>query len=212
MSDGSRAIQSVHLVEAFHTFQGEGFHAGRRALFLRMPFCNLECSWCDTKFDKFTPWTLDALMGLVKQEPSTNFAVVTGGEPALHKHTPGLVKWLKDLGFYVAVETNGTVAIPSAARFDFVTVSPKRFAKEKGLDPYYVNPVTFQLASEFKYVVDLAFDFSVLERHRGDDMRRLSLSPEWDNRAALLPVIYDYIKENPQWRLSIQQHKVLGLR
>jgi 7-carboxy-7-deazaguanine synthase len=191
-------LQQLHICDLFHTFQGEGKHAGRRALFVRMPFCNLSCSWCDTKFDTYTKWTDGEFMDFATKE-SNRFAVITGGEPMMNKHTPRVIKILKRLGFYIACETNGNFAIMDG--IDYPTCSPKRDAN------YFIHPEAYDRVKEFKYVVDKDFDFKVLERHNTSDGKRYSLSPEFGNFEESLQRIFEYIKENPEWRISLQTHK-----
>lgn len=192
----------LHLNDLFWTLQGEGAHAGRRALFVRMPFCNLSCSWCDTNFNTQMKWAENDFVNFALKEPA-RFAVITGGEPMLHKDTPSVVRILKSLGFEIACETNGTYPIVDG--IDWATCSPK-----KDID-YYVHPQAWDRVHEFKYVVDKQFDFGILARHRHDDHRRYSLSPEFNEMEANLEKIFDFIKEHPRWRLSLQTHKWIGL-
>lgn len=198
----------LNLVDAWWTFQGEGLHAGRRALFVRVPFCNLACEWCDTEFNKYKKWTEREFLDLAGSE-SGRFAVVTGGEPMLNKQTPRIVSMLHNLGFKVAVESNGTVE-PNAP-FDFVTISPKRQSADKKMEPYFVHPLAWANADEFKYVVDRYFDFSILDRHTKLDFKRHSLSPEFGDFKANLNKIFDFIQKNPHWRISLQTHKWIGV-
>jgi organic radical activating enzyme len=191
--------------DVFWTIQGEGANAGRRALFVRMPFCNLACAWCDTKFDTFKRWSEEDFRAFAEKEPA-RFAVVTGGEPMMHKHTPKVVAVLKSLGFEVAAESNGN--FPPVDGFDFITCSPKRDADN---EPYWVHPKMLPHVSEFKYVVDQDFDFEILKRHDVIDGRRYSLSPEFGNMAASLGRIQAFIKENPKWRVSLQTHKWMNI-
>lgn len=202
MTDG------LNLVDAFWTIQGEGLHAGRRALFVRMPYCNLACSWCDTEFNKFKTWSEADFVKFAGAEPST-FAVITGGEPMLNKHTPRVIQLLGAMGFEIACESNGT--FPILGGVDFATVSPKRQTAEKNMEPYFVHPQAMQRASEFKYVVDAEFDFGILKRHNTKDGKRYSLSPEFNNMAASLEKIIAYVKENPAWRISLQTHKFMNV-
>lgn len=189
--------------DLFWTIQGEGANAGRRALFVRMPHCNLSCSWCDTNFSTHKKTPVSEFIDFAQREPS-RFAVVTGGEPLMHRHTPLVVRALKDIGFYVSIETNGT--FPAVAGIDFITCSPKRDAD------YMIAPALYPHVSEFKYVVDEGFDRSILERHKDDpETVRLSLSPEFGNMQKSLEFILDWIKENPRWRLSLQTHKWIGV-
>lgn len=196
-------MANLFINDLFWTIQGEGRHAGRRALFVRMPHCNLACSWCDTKFDTHRKWTLGEFEAFALSE-SSRFAVVTGGEPLMHAHTPKVVELLKKHGFQVACETNGT--FPPNAPFDWITCSPKRDAK------YNVDFALYGKVSEFKYVVDKDFDFAVLDRHKDDKgVIHHSLSPEFGDFQANATKIIDYIKEHPQWRLSLQTHKWIGV-
>lgn len=196
----------LKLVEVFHTFQGEGVHAGRRALFVRMPFCNLKCPWCDTEFNTFEQWEESDFINFASAEKH-RFAVITGGEPAMNKQTPRVIEILKDLGFEIAIETNGTFPIP--AGIDFVTVSPKRDAQ------YEIHSDAAFKCTELKIVVDKNFDFNVLKdfQSRGwPNLIRLSLSPEFNELQENFKQIECFIKENPRWRVSLQTHKFLGIR
>ncbi len=196
----------LRIVEMFWTFQGEGSHAGRRALFVRMPFCNLSCSWCDTSFNHYTKISEEEFLFFAQQEP-TRFAVLTGGEPMLNKQSPRVVELLRGLGFEIATETNGTAAIIDG--LSFVTVSPKRDAQ------YKIHADAALKANEIKVVVDEGFDFQVLKDIQEQDWTRnvrLSLSPEFGNFKNSIPMIEQFIKENPRWRVSLQTHKWIGVR
>lgn len=195
------------LNDVFHTIQGEGFHSGRRALFLRLPFCNYSCPWCDTEYNSYKEFELYELREIIEQEKN-RFAVITGGEPLMNKQTPELVAFLKDAGFEIACETNGSM--PAVDGIDFVTCSPKRFT-QKGLPEFFINPALKEKVSEYKYVVDTDFDFKLLERHKNDTCR-LSLSPEFNTWDQSVERIIEYIKENPQWKISLQTHKILKIK
>lgn len=197
---------TVNVNDVFWTFQGEGTHAGRRALFIRLPFCNLSCSWCDTEFNSFYSISLDQLKEIALSEKA-RFAVITGGEPTMNKHFLAIHKMLIENDFSVAVESNGTFPAPEGDYW--LTVSPKR--EQKAHEPYYIDPVTMQRASEFKYVVDKDFDFSVLERHKFQLTPKF-LSPEFNQFSENLEKIYSYIKENPEWKISLQTHKWMGVK
>ncbi len=188
--------------DLFWTHQGEGQHAGRRALFIRLPYCNLKCSWCDTSFNSYKKFQINEFVDYCKLEKA-RFAVVTGGEPTMNKQTPDIARVLKSLGFEIAIESNGTFPIP--AGIDFVTISPKRDAK------YEINKQAFGKANEFKYVVDQGFDFSILQRHDTSDGRRYSLSPEFNNWKESVAAILKYTQEDPSWRISLQTHKILSI-
>ena len=196
------------LVDQFWTFQGEGFHAGRRALFVRLPFCNLKCSWCDTEFNTFKDVSKEELRHLALSEPA-RFAVITGGEPMMNKQTPFIVEDLKSVGFELACETNGNFKIVDG--IDFVTVSPKRDAN------YDCHPNALEVCSELKLVVDAGFDFTVAEKFelelaRINPRARLSLSPEYNNMHESFLRMEQFIKEHPKWRVSLQTHKWLNIK
>lgn len=210
------SAKSLRINDLFWTFQGEGLHAGRRALFVRMPYCNLACSWCDTEFNSFKEISISDL-GLVAMQESAHFAVITGGEPMLNKDTPRVVKILQACGFEIACETNGTAPIVDG--IDFVTVSPKRFTagrrtpgSSSKMEPYMICSDAEEKADEFKYVVDWKFDFAVLDRHDTTDGRRYSLSPEFNGLQENLARIFDYVARNPRWRISLQTHKWMGVK
>lgn len=194
--------------EMFHTFQGESFNSGRRALFIRMPDCNLDCTWCDTEWKSFKEHSEEQFIKFIQREKS-KFAVLTGGEPLMNKQLPRIISLLQDEGFDIAVETNGTM--PYQDGINWVTCSPKRDAA------YKINKHLVKHVQEYKYVVDKDFDFKILDRHKiGQDLfspsRKLYLSPEFGNFKESLEKIYDYIKENPRWRISLQSHKFMGIR
>ncbi len=198
---------TVNLNDIFWTFQGEGFNAGKRALFLRLPFCNLACSWCDTTFDTYTSYSLDQIKEIALSEKA-RFAVITGGEPTMNKHVTILIDLLSTLGFQIAIESNGTFAPPEGNYW--YTVSPKR--EQKVNAPYYIHPEAYWRANEFKYVVDKDFDFNTLERHKDNEDPILYLSPEFNEMSSNLVKIESYIKENPEWQISLQTHKWMGIK
>ncbi len=202
----------LQINDLFWTVQGEGRWSGHRALFVRMPYCNYDCPWCDTEYDSFKNYSCEELENFCHQEPA-RFAVITGGEPTLHKDTPRVIEILKRLGFYIACETNGSAPIPDG--IDFPTVSPKRFTKSK-LEPYFVHPSVYANAKEWKYVVDDQFDFSILDRHTLDTGPHHSavvhsLSPEHNAMKTNTERILQYVAKNPQWKLSLQTHKWINI-
>lgn len=196
----------IQVVDMFWTFQGEGRNAGERALFVRLPFCNLSCSWCDTEFNTFTTLTEEQVTAYASQE-KCRFAVITGGEPMMSKNFIPVHKILENLGFKIAVESNGTFE-PIDVDY-WLTVSPKR--EQKMHPPYYVHPEAMGQASEFKYVVDSDFDFSILDRHK-DSKQLKYLSPEFNDFKNNLEKIFNYIKENPEWKISLQTHKWMDIK
>jgi organic radical activating enzyme len=193
--------------------QGEGHHAGRRALFVRMPFCNLKCAWCDTEFNSYTTWTQERFAELIGAPPAMGlrFAVITGGEPTMNKHTSLVIATLKQHGFEIAIESNGHFPVPDG--IDFVTISPKANPTPT---PYFVHDEAWKAASEFKYVVDDKFDFQVLKHHNQEYKLgrsvHLSLSPEFNEMAKNVEKILEYQKEHAHWKLSLQTHKWINVK
>lgn len=205
--------KTLQINDLFWTIQGEGRWSGYRALFVRMPYCNYDCPWCDTDFQSFKSYTEEEFEKFATQEPA-RFAVITGGEPTLHKDTPKVIEILKKNGFYIACETNGSAPIPEG--IDFPTVSPKKFTKNK-YTPYYIHPDVLKKAREWKYVVDKDFDFSILTQHtptqnpQSDDYITYSLSPEFNELDENTHRILEYISKNPRWKMSLQTHKWINI-
>lgn len=199
-------LNTVNINDLFWTFQGEGLNSGRRALFVRMPFCNLACSWCDTTFDTFKPVTQKEFEEYALSEKA-RFAVITGGEPSMNKHTPIIITWLKGLGFEIAMESNGTFVAPAGV--DHLTVSPKK--EQKILPPYYIEQSNLYRVSELKYIVDDNFDFKILDAVKDLKCHKY-LSPEFNNMTKNLENIFEYIKENPEWKINLQTHKMMNIK
>lgn len=198
------------LHEIFYSIQGEGFHSGSAAVFVRFARCNLKCRWCDTDF-RGNP----ELFGLSAESVVARIAaahagsatkpmvIFTGGEPTLQlKPHPNVARAVKQAGYYTAIETNGTVRITDELFhwLDWITVSPKKY--EKGL-------VKQLYANECKLVwTDEHTEADLLEAEEFSSAGRLYLQPEsMRNTEAVI----DIIKRRPQWKLSIQTHKYLNL-
>lgn len=190
--------------EIFYSLQGEGFHTGRAAVFVRLSGCNLTCSFCDTDHRSFVEMTEEEIVKAVAAFPAS-WVVVTGGEPALQL-TASLVDGLHGVGKTVAVETNGTLPLPD--NVDWVTVSPKDvFVGAKG------KPVLTR-ADEVKVVFGeqpfpdhpdegiIADHYFIQPCDTGDSQRNARITAR----------CIDYIKQHPQWRLSLQTHKIIGIR
>jgi organic radical activating enzyme len=195
----------VRINDLFWTFQGEGTNWGRRALFVRMPFCNLKCAWCDTEFNSFKKWTRAEFEAVAQEEPSA-LAVLTGGEPMVNKDSQTVIDWLIELDFKVACETNGM--FPILKGVDFVTCSPKRESV------YFIHDDVWPVINDLKIVVDEGFDFDLLKffEKKRQPGTRLLLSPEFGRMADSITEIEAYIRMNPQWRLNLQTHKWLGIK
>ena len=202
--------QKFKINDLFYTMQGEGKHWGRRSLFIRLPFCNLNCPWCDTEFNSFTFWTSTEFIRFIdKSKEKTKFCVLTGGEPAMNKDLPHIISLLKEKSFEIAIESNGNFNIDD--RIDFVTISPKAYTQNgTNKEPFYICDNAWERANEFKYVVYKGFDFTVLDKHNLKDGRIYSLSPEFSDMQNQIEAIESYIKVNPGWKLNLQTHKWIG--
>ena len=126
----------------------------------------------------------------------------------LNKHTPAVIGILKRLGYEIACETNGSA--PILEGIDYATVSPKKYSKS--LPPYYISEHAMETASEFKYVIHDGFDFDMLLRHDTKDGRRYSLSPEFNTKERQMVKILNWIQIYPDWVISLQTHKWIGLK
>lgn len=198
--------ESLRINDMFWTFQGEGSNAGTRALFVRLPFCNLQCSWCDTSYNTFLKMSIEDFKARATEEKS-RFAVITGGEPTMNADLPMVVKLLKELGFRLAIESNGMGPVPE--EIDFVTISPKR---ESGYNIFQPNLARI---NDLKVVVDEGFVWAVLDDLEGllspFYETNLYLSPEYGQMKKSVDMISSYIKEHPQWKLNLQTHKWIGV-
>jgi 7-carboxy-7-deazaguanine synthase len=208
------AAESLPVVETFHSLQGEGLHAGRSAFFIRLGGCAMGCSWCDTKHSWSAgahpqrPLTELAAETKAAAEAGAAFVVITGGEP-LHHNIGPLCQALELSGLPLHLETSGVD--PLSGRFAWITLSPKR----------HRPPTAALLAAcqELKVVVhedaDLAFAAAMAaqarEAHGDSQGPELLLQPGWDSPGGQALAI-DYVRSHPQWRLSLQSHKLLGLR
>lgn len=213
---------SMKINEIFYTVQGEGRNAGRAALFIRLPYCNLSCAWCDTEFDSFDEVSDEDLRAQLKDCPG-RFAVITGGEPSMNKQTPELIRMLKEEGYEIAMESNGQFPVPEGV--DFLTVAPKRWNTKSGAPgerPAFWWDTRNQ-PSELKLVVDDETPMTIADdmmaawkrgefQFRNDGEPAFYLSPEWGGREKIIPRLVTYLQENPKWRISIQSHKILNVR
>lgn len=192
-------------MEAFYTLQGEGFHRGKAAYFIRLGGCDVGCHWCDVK----DSWDAEAHPKLYVEEVVNEairypgrMAVVTGGEPLMH-NLDELCEALHLHGFLTNIETSGTH--PVSGKWDWICFSPKKFKKP-------VEEI-YPLANELKIVIYNKSDFAWAESHAAKVNQdcKLYLQPEWDKSAEMLPLIVEYIKENPKWEISLQIHKYMNI-
>ena len=190
-------------MEMFYSLQGEGFHQGRAAFFIRLAGCDVGCVWCDVKeswdASKHPTLSIEEIVTAAKANPS-RLAIVTGGEPLLYNLDP-LTNALKAAGFETNIETSGSS--PMTGHWDWVCLSPKKFKA-----PLEEN---ISLASELKVVVFNKHDFDWAETYakQVSPSCKLYLQPEWDKAAQITPLVIEYIKANPKWELSAQLHKYI---
>lgn len=192
-------------MEAFYTLQGEGYHSGRAAYFIRLGGCDVGCVWCDVKdswdASRHPKRSVADIVAEAAAHPG-RMAVITGGEPLMHQLDP-LTTALKAAGFEVNIETSGSH--PLSGQLDWICLSPKKFkAPLPGILP---------LAHELKVVVYNKTDFAWAEQYAAQvgPHCRLYLQPEWDRRNEMTPLIVDYIQQHPRWQLSLQTHKYIGV-
>jgi len=190
--------------EIFHSLQGEGYHAGTPALFVRLSGCNLRCPFCDTQHGHGTEMSEQEIAVAVRQlAPHTSLVVLTGGEPSLQL-TPSLVELFHHEGRKVAVETNGTLPLPG--NLDWVTLSPKSLWLGEEAAPVLTR------ADELKVLFDGGHDPAAYDRI---DATHRFLQPmdtgDAARNAALMRQAADYCLRHPQWRLSLQIHKIIDI-
>ena len=224
------ATNTYRIHEIFYSLQGEGFHTGRPAVFVRFAGCNLRCPFCDTDFSMRQTMTCEdivrqALSLVPSSLPDGRFLLVlTGGEPALQVDDT-LIDALHEAGFYIAIETNGTRTLPAA--IDWITCSPKD------------APVVLTQADELKLVFrgqdverlyqgvkaqhyflqpcDLTFETSTQQSATPPTQPETlnaqsdTLTPQSPKTSTLRETIA-YILSHPHWRLSLQMHKLTGIR
>lgn len=200
--DGGRQLP---LVEDFYTVQGEGYHSGKPAYFIRLGGCDVGCRWCDAKYTWnpkiFPPVDVDVVVARAK-ECAAQAIVITGGEPLLYP-LGVLTSRLRDEGLEIFLETSGTH--PFSGEFDWVCLSPKR--QQPPLDE------AFGRAHELKVIIQTEEDFAWAEENarRVGRYCRLYLQPEWSAFDDIMPKIVEYAKSNPKWSISIQTHKFMRI-
>ncbi|MBW4526640.1 MAG: 7-carboxy-7-deazaguanine synthase QueE [Phormidium tanganyikae FI6-MK23] len=197
--------QTFPIVETFHSVQGEGAWTGTSAFFIRLALCDVGCWFCDTKESwsakRHPQQSIDELVqGSIAANPS--IVVITGGEPLMHDLTQ-FTKALHQAGLRLHLETSG--AHPLSGEFDWVTLSPKLFKPP--------HESVYPHASELKIVISQAADFEWAEQQsqKVSDLALRYLQPEWSQPESV-DLIFEYVKQHPEWRLSLQTHKLLGVR
>ena len=196
---------SLPVMEAFYTLQGEGYHQGKAAYFIRLGGCDVGCVWCDVKeswdVNAHPVKTISDIVNDAKKNPS-RLAVITGGEPLLHDLTE-LTDELHKAGFVTNIETSGSS--PLSGTWDWICLSPKKFKAPL--------PEILQKAHELKIVIFNKSDFKWAEKYAAlvSPGCKLYLQPEWEKASMVIPMIIDYIKSNPGWELSLQIHKYINV-
>ncbi len=192
-------------MESFYTIQGEGYHAGKAAYFIRLAGCDVGCSWCDVK----ESWNAGDYQEVdirkiinSASESRSRIAVITGGEPLMY-NLDELTIQLKKNGFNTHLETSG--AYPVSGKWDWFCLSPKKFKKPL--------KEAFHSANELKVIIYNRHDFKWAES-MADKVEygcKLFLQPEWSKSNEMLPQIIEYVKNNPHWEISLQLHKFMDI-
>lgn len=200
--DGGRKLP---LVEDFYTIQGEGFHSGKPAYFIRLGGCDVGCRWCDAKFTwnarMFPPADVD---GIVSRAASfeAQAIVITGGEPLIYP-LGYLTGKLRDQGLEIFLETSGSH--PLSGHFDWICLSPKRQSPPLA--------EVCDAANELKVIVENNDDFAWAEENarRVGEECILYLQPEWSRYEAVIHDVVEYAKAHPRWNVSVQVHKFMHI-
>ncbi len=194
----------VPLMEEFYTIQGEGFHTGKAAYFIRVGGCDVGCHWCDVKEswnpELHPPTDVNLIAENAKKYSDT--VVVTGGEPLSWNMTP-LTDALHQKNIQIHIETSGAYALSGS--WEWICLSPKKTKPP-------VREI-YQLADELKVVIYNRHDFKWAEEHAAlvNEKCHLFLQPEWGRRKEVMPLISDYVMKNTRWRISLQSHKYIGI-
>ncbi len=197
--------KKLPVVEEFYSIQGEGYHFGKPAYFLRIGGCDVGCSWCDTKFSwnpELHPVVeIDQIIKRIIDCPA-KAVVVTGGEPIIF-NLNYLCNELKNNSIETFLETSGTHSLTGT--WDWICLSPKKHFKP--LSEIYA------LANELKVIISDSSDFIwACENARlVSSTCKLYMQPEWSVYKTIIPEIVSFIKENPSWNISLQSHKFMKI-
>lgn len=205
MNSAATTGLQLPVMEHFYTIQGEGFHQGRAAYFVRLGGCDVGCTWCDVKesweAEKHPLMPVEKIAETVAQS-GAKICVVTGGEPLMY-NLDALTAALHAENIRTHIETSG--AYPLSGSWDWICVSPKRFKL----------PLTecLKAAHELKAIVWHRNDFRFAEEQAAKVSANclLYLQPEWSNEKECLPMIIEYAKQHQQWRISLQTHKYMNI-
>tara|TARA_R110002072_G_scaffold302402_2_gene485136 strand:+ start:3392 stop:4015 length:624 start_codon:yes stop_codon:yes gene_type:complete len=203
--NSDKSLTDLPIMEHFFTIQGEGYHTGRAAYFIRIAGCDVGCVWCDVKeswnASLHKMMTIDSLVKTVKNS-TTNFCVITGGEPCMYDLTE-LTEKLKNAKIELAIETSGCYEF--MGQIDWYCFSPKKF--KAPVEQAYI------LANELKVIISHSSDFEFAEKHalKVKSDCKLYLQVEWSKKERFLPLLINYVKENPKWKISTQTHKIMNI-
>ena len=193
------------LMESFYTIQGEGYHKGSAAYFIRIGGCDIGCHWCDIKesldVEKFPLVNVKSIVDKVKK--NSNKVVITGGEPLIYNMNP-LTKKLKQLNISTHLETSGAYEL--TGYWDWICLSPKK-------NKLPINNI-YSIANELKIIIYNKNDFLFAEnlaKNTNPDCK-LYLQPEWSKREKVMPLIVNYVLKNNHWKVSLQTHKYLNIQ
>ena len=198
-------ILNLPVMEHFYTLQGEGYHHGTAAYFIRLGGCKVRCVWCDVKDsweESAHPTMSIAQIASFAKQSGSKIAVVTGGEPSMH-NLDSLTNELRQGGLKTHIETSGAYELTGT--WDWVCFSPKKF-----LPPHQLVP---SMANELKVVIFHKSDFEWAEQYAAKvgPACKLFLQPEWSKEKQMLPLMVEYVKSNPKWRISLQTHKYMEI-
>ena len=198
-------VDQLPVVEEFFSLQGEGFQTGKAAYFIRLGGCDIGCNWCDSRFS----WNPDihpvietkTIINRVKQSGADS-VVITGGEPLMW-NLDILCNGLKKNNISTFLETSG--AYPLSGKWDWICLSPK-----KNMPPVIEN---CKVADELKVIIQDKSDFEWAEKYNSMVSKtcKLFLQPEWSRFNDIIADIVDYVKKNPNWRISLQVHKYMHI-
>ena len=217
------------LVEQFHSLQGEGYHAGKSAYFVRLAGCEVGCSWCDTKHSwdekKYPSVSIEKIIDKIKiaREKGASFCVITGGEPLQH-NLDKFCRAIKQISIgeklnsmKIHIETSGVNSI--SGTYDWITLSPKRHAPPKKYFLKNCNEIKIiinekediEFAIQIKKEILKQYRLPKIEESLNNEDKLYYLQPGWNNKNGFSLAI-DYVKNNPDWKLSLQTHKYLKIK
>ena len=196
--------EMLPLMEAFYTIQGEGYFKGTAAYFVRIGGCDVGCHWCDVKESWNSNLHPPTATKVIVEEASkhSEVVVVTGGEPLTWDMTH-LTSEFKVKGMQVHIETSGAYKLTGT--WDWICLSPKKLKLP--------TKEIYKIANELKVIVYNKDDLKFAENQAGRANKDciLYLQPEWSKREKVIPLIVDYVMQNPKWKVSLQTHKYLNI-